>query len=165
MTHHDKDETHRRILARLREQASDVKRLASGLDEAALATRTVPGKWSLKELICHLWRVQQIFEGRIDRALREDNPLLENYEPEGDPEFDRLVALPAAQSLAGFLADRERLLVRLEPLSPADWHRPGRHPEFPYYDIHFQVEYMAHHEAHHIYQMYQRRAPLGKVPH
>jgi hypothetical protein len=40
-------------------------------------------------------------------------------------------------------------------------HRAGRHPEFDHYDVHFQVEYMAHH----IYQMFQRRAPFGQMPH
>ena len=72
---------------------------------------------------------------------------------------------PGADTLAAFLAHRERFKDRLEKLSPAEWHRSGQHPQFPHYDVHFQVEYMAHHEAHHIYQMFQRRLPLGKMPH
>jgi hypothetical protein len=31
--------------------------------------------------------------------------------------------------------------------------------------VHFCVEYLTHHEAHHLYQMFQRRAPLGVIPH
>ena len=54
---------------------------------------------------------------------------------------------------------------RFHPLTPAEWHRKARHPQFPHYDLHFQVEYMAHHEAHHIYQLFQRRVPFGKLPH
>jgi hypothetical protein len=161
----DKHEAHRRIVARLRQQADDIRRITSGLDEESMARRVVADKWSQKELLCHLWRVQQVFEGRIDGMLAEDNPAIAPYEPDGDAEFDRLVARPAAESLAAFLADRERATARLETLSPALWHRPGRHPEFAHYDVHFQVEYMAHHEAHHIYQMFQRRVPLGRMPH
>jgi hypothetical protein len=157
---------HRRIVSRLGEQAHDVRRLTSGLDEETLSKRTMPGKWSLKEILCHLWRVQQIFEERIRAMLAQDNPAVVPYDPEGDPEFDKLVAAsPCQDSLAGFLADRERLAAALESLSAAEWHRPGRHPEFPQYDLHFQVEYMQYHEAHHIYQMFQRRAPLGRLPH
>jgi hypothetical protein len=163
--HGDKHEVHRKLVARLREQAGDVRRLTSGLDEESLSRRLKPQQWSLKELVCHLWRVQQVFEGRIEAMLAQDNPAIARYDPEGDAEFERLAALPAAESLAGFLDDRARLAGRLEALSPPDWHRSGSHPEFPHYDVHFQVEYMVHHEAHHIYQMYQRRAPLGKVPH
>ncbi len=163
--HADKHEAHRRLVGRLEYQAADVRRLTLGLEEAGLATRTVVGKWSLKELVAHLWRVQQIFEARIDAVLSENNPAISRYEPEGDPEFAALAERPAAQLLDGFLAARDRLARRLEQLTPAEWHRPGRHPEFPNYDVHFQVEYMAHHEAHHVYQMYQRRQPLGRIPH
>ncbi len=55
--HHDKHAVHGGITARLRQQADDVRRLTSRLDEEQLAARTVAGKWSLKELTCHVWRV------------------------------------------------------------------------------------------------------------
>lgn len=162
----DRQRAHHRIADRLRQQSEDVKRLTSDLDEKALAKRTIPEKWSLKELVCHVWRVQQVFEKRLDALLAKENPEIASYEPEGDQEFPGMVALPAEKSLAEFLAGRQRLISRLEKLTPADWHRAGRHPEYPHYDVHFAMEYMAHHEAHHIYQMYMRRAPFGKtLPH
>lgn len=153
-----------RFIARLREQARDVYRLASGLHESQLAHRPEAGQWSLKELVCHLWRVQQVFEQRIQAMLSESNPEITVYEPDGDAELDRMATRTAAEALAGFLTERQSFLKRLEALQPADWERPGVHPEFPCYDVRFQVEYMVHHEAHHIYQMYQRRALLTPAP-
>ena len=164
-THSDKHEAHRQLVARLRQQAGDVGRITSGLDEASLAKRTIPDKWSLKELVCHLHRIQQVFESRVDAVLAQDNPAIASYMPDGDAEFEKMIARPAQDGITAFLEDRERLAGRLEELSPAAWHRPGRHPDFPHYDVHFQIEYMVHHEAHHIYQMYQRRVPFGKLPH
>jgi len=151
-----------RILSRLRQQTEDVRRLTAGLDEQALARRVFPDKWSLKELVAHLHRVQQVFEGRVDAMLKRDNPEIEPYEPEGDSLFETMAARPASAVLSAFFGDRERLLRRLEPLGPESWSRRGTHPEFPDYGVLFQVEYMAHHEAHHIYQMFQRRAQLAK---
>jgi hypothetical protein len=58
-----------RILARLEGQAEDVRRLVAGLGEAALSTRTKPESWSVKELLCHLLRIQQVFERRLERPL------------------------------------------------------------------------------------------------
>lgn len=153
-----------RFLLRLREQARDVYRLASGLTESQLSTRQEAGQWSLKELLCHLWRVQQVFEHRIEALLKQDNPAIAVYEPDGDAEFERMAARPVTELLTGFLTDRQRLLKRLESLSSQDWDRRGVHPEFPFYDLRFQIEYMVHHEAHHIYQMYQRRAALMAPP-
>jgi hypothetical protein len=164
-THSDKHEAHRQLVARLRQQAGDVARITSGLDDASLAKRTIPDKWSLKELVCHLHRVQQVFEARVNAMLAQDSPAIASYMPDGDVEFEKMLARSAHDGITAFLEDRERLAGRLEELSPAEWHRPGRHPDFPHYDVHFQIEYMVHHEAHHIYQMYQRRVPFGKLPH
>ncbi|MCS6952599.1 MAG: DinB family protein [Bryobacterales bacterium] len=149
-----------RLLVRLRDQALEVRRLASGLSEELLSRRPAPHQWSLKELVCHLHRVQQIFETRIEAMLAEEEPLIDPYDPEHDEEFFVLAAKPTAHALGHYLLGRERLLGRLRQLAPEQWRRSGRHPEFPHYDVQFQVEYMVYHEAHHIYQMLQRRALL-----
>lgn len=157
-------EAAQQLLGRLREQAREVYRLSAGLSETQLALRQEPGQWSLKELICHLWRVQQVFARRIEFMLSEDNPEIEPYEPDLDAEFDRMAKRPAADLLSSFIADRQRLLKRLQGLAAAEWERSGRHPEYPHFSVRFQIEYMAHHEAHHIYQMFQRRALLSAPP-
>jgi hypothetical protein len=158
------DPLNAQVAARLRHQAEDVRRLTSGLTEEQLARRTVAGKWSLKELVCHLWRVQQVLHARIDAMLADENPAFAKYAPEDDAEFEGIVERPFAETLGAFAADRERFLAALERMSDADWRRPGRHPSFPYLDVQFQVEYLMRHEAHHIFQMLERRAAFGKLP-
>ena len=156
---------HLALVQRLRAQAADVNRLAAGLDETALATRSVPEKWSMKELICHFRRMETIFGDRFTRMLTEDITIVPYESPDGDDVFLAMTRRPTADVLAEFLSEREALCRLLEGLTPAQWHRKAKHPQFPHYDLHFQVEYMAHHEAHHIYQLFQRRVPLGKLPH
>jgi hypothetical protein len=160
-----KHEAHARLLRRLEDQARDVERLTRTLDDDQLGRRVVEGKWSLKELAGHLWRVQQVFEGRLEAMLASDSPRLSSWNPDHDPDFDRMLEAPAREIVASFLGHRKAFLERLAKLSPAEWHRPGRHPDFPIYDVHFMIEYLAHHEAHHLYQMYTRRANLGRIPH
>jgi len=162
---HDKHAVHARIVERLRGNAEDVTRMVAGLSEPDLARRTVADKWSVKELVCHLDRIHEVFDERVTAMLDKENPPIASYEPEGDADFDERVRRSTADTLASFLMRRERLIARLEELRPADWHRPGQHPEYPSYDVHFCVEYLGHHEAHHLYQMFQRRAPLGVIPH
>jgi hypothetical protein len=155
---------HARLVQRLRDQAGDVRRLVVGLDEESLSKRTIPEKWSLKELVCHVLRVQRVFSERLETMLAQENPSLTSYQPEGDAVFEKMAGRPAEETVATYLAERERHLERLEDLAPAEWHRNAQHPDFPYYDIHFQTDYLALHEAHHIYQMLQRRTPFGPIP-
>ncbi len=164
--HHDKHAVHLALVQRLRTQAAEVRRLTAGLDEVALAGRTQPGKWSLKELVCHFRRMESIFGERFRAMLKDENTVIVPYaDPDSDEMFVALTRRATAEVLAEYLGEREALCRQLESLSPAEWHRKAKHPEFPHYDVHFQVEYMAHHEAHHIYQLFQRRVPLGKLPH
>ncbi len=163
--HEGKHAVHLALVQRLRSQAAEIDRLTKGLDEDALATRTLPDKWSMKELLCHFRRMETIFTERFSRMLTEDTTIVPYDDPDGDPEFIALTRRPAADVLAEFLSERETLCRRLEGLTPAEWHRKARHPQFAHYDLHFGVEYMVHHEAHHIYQLFQRRVPFGKLPH
>jgi DinB superfamily len=161
----DKHAVHLALVQRLRTQAAEVQRLAAGLDETTLATNSVPGKWSMKELICHCRRMETIFGERFDRMLIEETTIVPYENPDGDETFIALTKQPTADVLAAYLAEREALCRKLEALTPGEWHRKAKHPQFPHFDVHFQVEYMAHHEAHHIYQLFQRRIPFGKLPH
>ena len=163
--HDDKHAVHLALVTRLRAQAAEIRRLTSGLDEAVLARRTVPDKWSLKELVCHFRRMESVFTERFTQMLIEDAVIVPYDDPDGDPVFIALTKRPTSDVLAEFFAERDALCRRLESLTPAEWHRTARHPQFAHYDLHFGVEYMAHHEAHHIYQLFQRRVPFGKMPH
>lgn len=151
------DGPHARLAARLREQAHDIRRFTAGLDEEALARRPSPDMWSLKELVAHLWRVQEVFESRIEAMLTQTKPTLKPYAPAGDAEFAAKLSDSCEDLLAGFLGEREELASLLDSLSVADWRHRGIHPEYRHYDVRLAVEYLACHEAHHIYQMLQRR--------
>jgi hypothetical protein len=155
---------HARLVQRLRDQADDVRRMVAGLDEETLSKRTVPDKWSLKELVSHVLRVQRLYSERLETMLSQENPTLASYQPEGDAVFEKIAGRPAEETLAIYLAERERHVDRLEDLSPSEWHRSAQHPDYAHYDVHFQTDYLAHHEAHHIYQMLLRRTPFGPLP-
>ena len=161
----EKQQAHRRLLMRLEMQGHDVDRLTRGLSEEILSKRAIPDKWSLKELLCHMVITQAVFAERAATMLREEHTTLKSYDPEEDPEFDVAKTRPMGVLISQFWADRTRLVRLLEPLTPAEWHRTGEHPEFAHYDIHFLVEYMVYHEAHHLYQMLWRRKDQGKIPH
>jgi hypothetical protein len=132
------------IIARLRQLATDVRRLTAGFDDATLQRRAVAGQWSLIELVCHLSLVQQLFEQRIGAMLEHDRPAFQSYAPEDDPAFARLIAsAPGREAVQTYLMERDRFVSRLEALDEGAWRRTGVHPTFGEFDIEFLVEYLA----------------------
>ena len=115
-THVNKHAVHLKLVDRLRRQAAEVRRLTMGLTETQLATPTVSGKWSLKELVCHFRRIETVFGDRFNRLLTEDNPAIVPYQPEGDTEFAALTGQLTEIVLDEFLCEREALCRRLEAL-------------------------------------------------
>ena len=160
-----KHEAHRRLVEKLEAQGQEIRRLCAGLEEDIIAKRPESGKWSVKEVLAHIARIQEIFEGRLEALLTQETPPIVSYSPERDAEFETVSAQPSAELLKLFDSGRARIVARLMDLSPEQWHRPGAHPDYPAYDVHFCMEYMAHHEAHHIYQMFERRAAFAPVAH
>jgi uncharacterized protein (TIGR03083 family) len=153
---------HAKLIERLKSQAEEVRRLCAELDEETIGRRVKPEKWSVKEVLAHIGRVQQVFEGRLEALLTKENPMIVGYEPEEDPDFEAIASKSSGELLKWFEDTRARIVSRLESLSREEWHRPGRHDEYPAYDVHFCMEYMGHHEAHHMYQMFERRASLAR---
>jgi len=152
------------LIGRLRQHADDVRRITDGVGDAALDQRIEPAQWSLTELVCHILRVQDLFEGRIDAMLGRDEPAFESYAPEGDAGFvDFVASHRGRKAVERFLTERDRFAGRLDALAPGQWLRRGRHPTFARFDVDFLVEYMLHHEAHHMYQMFMRRIRVAAV--
>jgi hypothetical protein len=154
---------HQKVCGQLEHQAQDLGRLTWGLTSEDLARAIVPGKWSIQEIFAHLTSFQETIARRIERTLIEDQPTLDRFRPDEDPRFEALRSRPFAETFERFNRQRSRLTLRLRKLASPDWHRVGRH-EYPNYSVHFAAEYLAWHEAHHLYQVLQRRIQIGPLP-
>jgi len=162
---YDEHDTVRReqLVRRLSEQAEDVRLMMRGLSEEAMNARVEDKKWSLKEIVAHLYRCQKVFEARIVIMVTDDNPAVTVYDFDVDPEFNDVLNRPAQELVMGFVTTRALVVGQLTTYSDAEWGRPGRHPQIEDYNVEKQVEHMLYHEAHHIYEIMQRRAHLDTV--
>jgi len=114
------------LLARLARMPRELGEAAAAMDEASWSANHPDGGFSLVEQAWHLADLEREGYGvRIDRLLREDDPLL--------PDFDggRLAAerdyrsRSLADGIEAFAAARNANLARLRSLAPADWDRSG----------------------------------------
>lgn len=118
-----------------------------------LKRRPAPSRWSAHEHACHLAHVHGLFFDRLDLMLREPEPFIGGYQPAERDADDMLLRMDLEESLARYVADRERLVTRLRSLSDADWTRSARHAEYRAYSVFIMFRHVALHDFLHGYRI------------
>lgn len=92
-----------------------------------LDLRPVAGKWSIREVVCHLADSEIVYADRMKRVLAEDNPMFF----EADPEQFRKALYAKSRSIENELnvvtLIREHMSPILSSIDPNDFHRTGQH--------------------------------------
>lgn len=123
----DVRERHLRMMAKT---GAVLQNIVSNLEpKRATSLRDGPHGWNTVEILCHLRDFDTIFRERAALMLQQDNPALRAY----DHEVLVIERAYATQNLHAVLAElvasRQKSLEFFEPLTEAQWNRPGLHAE------------------------------------
>lgn len=141
---------------RLATQLDRVPLVLGDRGQDAVIRRPASGKWSAHENLAHLARIHEIYLERIRRILSEEQPPLNRYKAEEDPEWPRWANLSTDEVVMRLRALRGELVDRVTHLSPDQLSRVGVHPALGGMTIPEWVEFFLLHEAHHLYAAMQR---------
>jgi hypothetical protein len=110
-----------------------------------------PGKWSAKEIVCHLADCEIAFAFRLRQTLAEENHVIQPFDQEKWAAM--YLGASAAPALAAFEALRSWNRILIREALPASAGRVVKHPERG--DMTFQiiVETMAGHDLNHVAQL------------
>src|SRR5690348_16716861 len=99
----------------------------AGMSPAEIAAAPVPGKWSTRQLICHLSDFEPVYADRMKRVIDFDNPALLDLD-EG-PLADRLAYDVREIEVELDLIDciRQSMGKIRRNCQPSDFHRQGVH--------------------------------------
>jgi DinB superfamily len=114
------------LLARLESMPVELEAAAAAIDEASWSANHPDGGFSLVEQAWHLADLER--EGyavRIDRLIREDDPLLPDFDGGRVAVQRNYKSRSLAEGIESFAAARNANLSRLRSLSPSDWDRSG----------------------------------------
>ncbi|NJO02334.1 MAG: DinB family protein [Bacteroidia bacterium] len=136
---------------RLQSQIDVLNILLLGLDESAMQSHPMSGKWSIHENLAHLGRYQEIFRDRIKKILQEDKPLLTRYQAEEDPLFARWLDRDVTEIRHLLVLNRQEIYDFIRGISPDGFSRLGTHPKFGPLTLTQWIEFFLLHEAHHFY--------------
>jgi uncharacterized damage-inducible protein DinB len=138
---------------------SDVIAATAGKLEAVVGNLSVeqvnrepaPGKWSVREILCHLADCEMVFAFRIRQTLAEPNHVVQPFDQDIWAKSYSAYTVPAA--LAAFTAARNWNLALIRSLSPEAFNTPVTHPERGTMTLWTIIETMGGHDINHLKQI------------
>ena len=106
------------VIDALRRAPDIILPLVREVPPGVLKRRPAPRRWSAHEHACHLAHVHALFFDRLEYMLADPAPVIRPYLPGDQDADDLLLRMDLDACLDRFVLDRERLVARLETLSP-----------------------------------------------
>lgn len=148
------------IIRQYEEGGRLLREAIAGMTPEQLDARPIPGKWSTRQVICHIADFEPIYADRMKRVIAEDGPTLFG----GDPDlFAARLAYDARdveEELALIDATRRHVARILRTLKPEDFQRVGNHTEDGPISLETLLRRITGHIPHHIRFIEEKRAAL-----
>jgi hypothetical protein len=116
-----------------------------------LTLTPAPGKWSVRDILCHLADCEVVFAFRLRQALAEEHHVIQPFDQ--DNWAATYGAYDARMALAAFSAVRQWNLAFIGGLKPGDWKKSLNHPERGDMTLQVVVDTMAGHDLNHLRQV------------
>lgn len=125
--------------------------LAAALGPKGLKRSLAPGKWSAREILCHLADCESVFAFRLRQALAEEHHVIQPFDQ--DKWASTYSAYEARAALAVFSAVRQWNLALIGTATPAMLSKTLNHPERGEVTFRVLIETMAGHDLNHLRQL------------
>lgn len=133
------------------ETAAKLTAVVQRIGAANLNTSPAPGKWSPREVLCHLADTELAFAFRLRQTLAEPHHVVQPFDQ--DRWAKPYAAIPLEAALATFAAVRAWNLVLLGTVPAEAYSKPVSHPERGAMTFGTLVETMAGHDLNHLSQL------------
>jgi hypothetical protein len=129
----------------------ELRRLADRIGPRRITDAPAPGKWSARDIICHLADSEIVFAFRLRQTLAEDHHVIQPFDQERWARTYR--SADAESALAVFEAIRRWNVALLKTLAPEQLARRVTHPERGEMSFETIVETMGGHDLNHVKQL------------
>ncbi|WP_417385806.1 DinB family protein [Gimesia sp.] len=137
-----------------------LRRAVEGMSTADLDAAPIPGKWTTRQVICHISDFEPVYADRMKRVIAEENPPLLG----GDPDlFAARLAYEQRDLEEEFeliAAVRKHVARILQTLSPDQFERTGQHSHDGELSLATLLARITNHIPHHIQTIQEKRDAL-----
>jgi hypothetical protein len=141
------------VIDALRRAPEIIVPLVREMPASLVKRRPATDRWSVHEHACHLAHVHAMFFDRLDYMLVNPAPVIQPYLPGAQDPPDLLLSMDLDESMERFVADRRRLVARLETLDANEWARTAEHGEYRAYSVFIMFRHLAFHDFLHAYRI------------
>ena len=134
----------------LRTTPGQLADLLKGIAPEQIERKFAEGKWSIREILCHLADCEIAWAWRLRAIYGSDNPELQRFEQDAWARAYEGVGYTTSSARASWTALRQWNLGLIEGLSDQDKSRPASHPELGSVTLWTVVEIAAGHDLHHL---------------
>jgi len=138
-----------------------LKGAVDGLSEADLDAIPVAGKWSIRQVICHIADFEPISVDRMKRVLAEDNPTMFDADPNAFAAKLNYEHRNITEELSLIEFCRKHMVSVLRHCDIEDLQRTGVHSEDGPMTLETLVERVTNHIPHHIAFIEEKRKALA----
>ena len=141
------------VLRGLAETPRALERLLRGLPAKGLDWNYGPGKWSIRQVVCHLRDCELIYAARWRKLVSEENPALVAFEQDAWARKTRYAKQNAVEALAAFSAIRAANVevLKLAPAAARD--NGGTHPAYGRMSVRQLFRHVLYHDRKHLDQI------------
>lgn len=127
-----------------------LKAAISGVREDQFDQTPVPGKWSIRQVICHIADFEPVYADRMKRVLVEDNPTMFGGDPDVFAAGLHYEERSVQDELDLISAVRRQMAVVLRNTDVEDFQRTGVHSEAGPLTLETLLERITRHIPHHV---------------
>ena len=131
--------------------ATHIEKAVQSHNSAALNRAPAPGKWSVREILCHLADTELVFGFRIRQALAEPHHVIQPFDQ--DKWAKHYSQYDAHAAAAVFSAVRQWNIALIATLTPELRAKTLNHPERGDMTLQTVIETMAGHDLNHLRQI------------
>jgi uncharacterized damage-inducible protein DinB len=141
--------------------ADAVRAAIAGMSDEQFNARPIAGKWSTRQVICHLADFEPIYADRMKRVIAENCPTFFGGDPDTFAAGLRYEHRHVEDELNLLAAVRTHMTTILRDLKATDFHRIGNHSEAGPLTLETLLRNIVGHVPHHLTFIAEKRQALG----
>lgn len=133
----------------------------AGMTPEQLDAAPVAGKWSTRQVICHIADFEPVYADRMKRVIVEDNPTMFGGNPDDFAARLAYAERELQSELEMIAAVRRHVAGILRTLDPEDFTRTGQHSVDGPISLAVLLKRITNHIPHHLRFIEEKKAQLG----